>query len=135
MHGQRWPTTYPLPESKRLIRGRLLTADCLIAAPEEKRRLGERYQADAVDMESALFAARCTQAGIPFGCVRAISDEVTTPLSPALVALLSGSTVSPWRVLTALLRQPCLLRELLRLARDTKQAARQLGQALTESLL
>ena len=130
--GQSWRTTWPQAESLR--RGRLLTVDQITATPADKRRLAERHQAIAVEMESAHFAARCTQAGIPFGCVRAISDEVMTALSPALASMLSGGTASPWRVLMALARRPGMLPELLRLARDTKRASEELGLALGELL-
>ena len=125
--GQRWPTTWP--DSRQ---GRLLTADRLIATAAEKREFGERYMAQAVDMESAAFARRCVAAGLPFACVRAISDDVDTPLSPELVPLLAGGTVSPWRVAATLARHPGLLPELLRLARHTKHAARQLGAVVAE---
>ena len=128
-HGHSWRTTWP-PQR----RGRLLTVDLLTATPEEKRRRGVRHQADAVEMESAHFAARCTEAGVPFGCVRAISDEVTTELSPALVSLLSGGSASLWRVLKMLVRHPGMLPELLRLARDTKLASSRLGQTLVQLL-
>jgi adenosylhomocysteine nucleosidase len=139
LHGHRWRTTWPnpLPDGSwipPLHQGRLLTVDHLITSPQEKYRLGQEHQAQAVEMESALFASRCTQAGIPFGCVRAISDEVTTPLAPALATLLSGGTVSPWRLLSELARHPGLIFHLLRLARDTKRAAQQLGLALGELL-
>jgi adenosylhomocysteine nucleosidase len=130
--GQSWRTTWPGGSSR--YRGRLVTVDQLTATSADKRRLGEQYQACAVDMESALFAARCTQAGIPFACLRAISDEVTTPLSPALTSLLSGGNASPWRVLKTLARHPGMLPELLRLARDTKRASRQLAIVLGEVL-
>ena len=79
-------------------------------------------------------AAFFAQAGIPFACLRAISDEVGTTLSPTLESLLSGGSASPWRVLLALARRPGMLPELLRLARDTKRAAQQLGLALGELL-
>jgi adenosylhomocysteine nucleosidase len=137
--GQSWRTTWPaqLPEDRwvpPLHRGRLLTMDRLIGADDEKRRIGERHQACAVDMESALFAERCTKAGVPFACVRAISDDAATPLSPALTTLLSGGSASPWRVMGALAKRPRMLPELLRLARDTKCAGKQLGLALGELL-
>jgi adenosylhomocysteine nucleosidase len=85
-------------------------------------------------MESAPFAARCQKANVPFGCVRAISDDSATSLSPALVSVLSGGTASPWRVLLALARRPGMLPELIRLARATKKASHQLGLALGELL-
>ena len=139
LSGNRWQSSWPapLPNDRwkpALHRGRLLTADRLIATPEEKCRLGEQHQAIAVDMESAHFAARCAQAELPFACVRAISDEVTTALSPELASLLSGSAASPWRLVKALARHPGMLPELLRLARDTKRASEQVGLALGELL-
>jgi adenosylhomocysteine nucleosidase len=130
-----WPSELPAGEWKPpLHRGRLLTMDRLIATVEEKRRLGAQHQACAVDMESVLFAERCTKAEVPFACVRAISDEAATPLSPELTGLLSGGAASPWRVVRALARHPNMLPELMRLARDTKRASRQLGLALGELL-
>jgi adenosylhomocysteine nucleosidase len=138
-HGGRWPTTWPgaLPEGRwtpPLHRGRLLTVDHMTATPSEKRTLAGQHQAIAVEMESAFFAARCTKAEIPFTCVRAISDAASTALSPALATLLEGGAVSPWRAFRAVLRQPSLVPEFWRLARDTKHASDQLGLALGELL-
>ena len=48
--------------------------------------------------------------------------------------LLEGGAVSPWRALKAMCKQPSLLPEFCRLARDTKRASRQLGLALGELL-
>jgi adenosylhomocysteine nucleosidase len=132
--GRSWPTTLPVGESLSPHRGRLLTVDELTATPDDKRRLAERHRAIAVDMESAVFAERCTQAGMPFTCLRAISDEAATSLSPALVSMLSGGAASPWRVLLGLARRPGMLPELLRLARDTRKASEQLAMALNALL-
>lgn len=129
--GRHWPTTWPTTER----RGRLLTATRLISTPAEKWALGERHRAAAVDMESATFARRCAERGLPFGCLRAISDDVDTALSPALVPLLAGGVVSPWRFAAALLRHPGMLPELLRLARHTRLAAKRLGVALSALLV
>jgi len=85
-------------------------------------------------MESATFARLCTKRGIPFGCLRAISDDLDTALSPALVSLLTGGRVSWWRALRALLRRPSLFKEFLRLGRDTRLASAQLGKAVGELL-
>ncbi len=129
--GRRWRTTWPGTVPSFVHRGRLLTANRLIATPDEKRQLAARYGADAVDMESAHFAACCAAQGVPFGCVRAISDPAEAPLSPALEAMLAGGRVSPWAVLTATARRPSLLGDLWRLGRDTRRASRRLGRALT----
>jgi adenosylhomocysteine nucleosidase len=138
--GNRWPTTWP-PNSSAggwqppLARGPILSSNHLIGDPERKRILGQTHGALAVDMESAALARTCSMRRVPFGCVRAISDNVETSLSPALVALLSGSKVSWWRVLAALMRQPALLKDFMRLGRATRSAADQLGKAVGELLM
>jgi adenosylhomocysteine nucleosidase len=111
---------------------RIVTVDHLVSDPVEKRRLGEEHDADAVDMESAAVGDVCANAGVPFLAVRAVSDTVDTALSPALVRLLSGGQVSPLKAAAALARQPSLLGEFRRLARDTKRAAEKLADALVK---
>ncbi len=130
--GTCWPTTYPAAPWTDMRCGRLLTMPRLVATAAEKRALGRKHDALAVDMESARFAERCTRAGIPFGCIRGISDDVDTGLSPQLATMLAGGTVAPFRFAAALARRPSLLPELLRLARDTRAASRCLGHALAQ---
>lgn len=137
--GRVWPTTWPreLPDecwTPHLHRGRLISTDQLISDPISKREFFDKYQAIAIDMESATFAERCSRNGMPFACLRAISDDVNTALSANLELLLSGGTASPGRVFMTLLRHPQMFPELLRLARDTKCASEQLGMALGELL-
>jgi adenosylhomocysteine nucleosidase len=110
---------------------RLLTATALVASPFEKHRLASRHHADIVDMESAVVAAVCHARGVPFLAVRAVSDAADTSLSPRLVKLLSGAKVSPARAALAVFRQPSLIAEFRRLARDTRLAAKALAVALT----
>jgi nucleoside phosphorylase len=138
-HGKTWRTTWPgdLPKGEwrpPLHRGRVLTVDRLAGEPEAKRTLGRTFEATAVDMESAIVADACSRHGMPFGCVRVISEDVHTRLSPRLVSLLSGSQVSPLRVAGALVRSPGMTRDLMRLRKQTRLAAAQLGKALGELL-
>ena len=107
-------------------RGRLLTVTRLVAKPEEKRHLGREYQALAVDMETATVARLCRQHDVPFACLRVISDDWNTPLSPHLVELLQGGHVSMLRLIGAVLRHPRILREMGLLAAQTRMAARRL---------
>ncbi len=137
--GETIPTTWPgqLPAGEwrpPLYRGRVLTAARLVSTPQEKRTLGRQHGAVAVDMETATVARMCRRAEIPFGCLRAISDDWRTPLSPALVDCLAGGRVSPLRLLKLLVRSPGTIAELARLARQTRTAAEQLGKALGELL-
>lgn len=130
-----WPGDLPPGDWRpALHRGGIVTGSHLLSRPEEKRQLGQKYGAIAVDMESAAVARHCTEHNVPFGCVRVISDDVATPLSPALVPILSGAHVSSLRLLRMLATAPRLLAEMMRLARDTRRAAEQLGMALGELL-
>jgi adenosylhomocysteine nucleosidase len=135
LDGNRWPATWPGERQPgtwqpSLRRGILLSSPYLVGEPKKKRNLGQAHGALAVDMESAAFARICGQHGIPFGCLRAISDDMDTPLSPVLVKLLAGGRIAWRHVLAALLRRPALLGEFMRLSRDTRAASDQLGKAI-----
>jgi adenosylhomocysteine nucleosidase len=127
------PMTWPVA-SVPYRRGRLLTVATIIGSPDEKRRLGERSGAVAVDMETAVAARLCGEAGVPFGCLRAISDDVDASLSESLLALLQGGRVKPARLIAAVLRRPPLIAELMRLGAHTRKAAWELAVGL-ETLL
>ena len=135
--GEARPTTWPGPSAvlpQDLRRGRLLTSSSLIATANDKRRLRSAHEALAVDMEAAPAAAICARHGIPFGCLRVISDRMDTSLSPALVGLLAGASVSPLRLAAAVVRRPSLASDLWRLARDTRFASRRLAEGLRRVL-
>jgi adenosylhomocysteine nucleosidase len=137
--GKSWPTTWPgeLPSGEwrpPLHRGKLLTVNRIISSAEEKQALAREHDALVVDMESALFPEPCRRAAVPFGCVRAVSDDARTALSPQLACLVAGARASPIRVLTTIATGPSLLPELWRLRRHTRVAAEQLGKALGELL-
>ncbi|MCI0639912.1 MAG: hypothetical protein L0Y72_19375 [Gemmataceae bacterium] len=132
------PTTWPCELQGHwyppLKRGRILSLPRLVGEPEEKRRLGSAHEALAVDMESAALARWCRHRDVPFGSVRVITDEVDVRLSPELLSMVDGGRVSCWRMLKSVARRPSLVKELLRLRRDTNLAAEQLGLALGELL-
>ncbi len=127
-HGNTW-----LCENVGQAGSRLLTVSQLVATPNKKHEYFVQYNSDIVDMESAAVAAVCHARGVPFLAVRAVTDTADTALSPRLMNLLSGGNVSPFRAAMAVLKQPSILKEFRRLARDTKFAARQLAAKLTET--
>jgi adenosylhomocysteine nucleosidase len=130
-----WPTEPPQGKwQPPLHHGRILTSPALVSSPEQKQELARVHQALAVDMESSFVAEACAGREIPFGSVRAISDRAETPLSPGLATLLNDGMASLPRALLACLRSPAMAGELLRLAKDTRRAARQLGKAVGELL-
>ena len=84
--GNNWPVTWPgeLPSGEwhpPLHPERVLTSTHMIATVQEKQTLGSRFGAGVVDMESAWIARACQHNGIPFGCVRVVSDDGQTSLS------------------------------------------------------
>jgi adenosylhomocysteine nucleosidase len=133
-HGNRWPAAWPGRYDGSLPRGEVMAADALVTEPTRKRDLGTGRGALAVDMESAAAARLCHERGIPFGCLRVISDGVDTCLSPELARLLRGGRPSATAALALALRRPSVIAQLWRLARDTRVAARRLAAALAELL-
>jgi adenosylhomocysteine nucleosidase len=134
-HGQRWPALRPAAWVNRdITAGRLLTVPELVSDPQEKQRLGRQYEALAVDMESAVAARFCHEHKVPFACLRVISDDWQTALSPHLVELLRQERVSPARLAGRVLRHPKLIGELWRLARHTRQASWRLFSPLSAIL-
>jgi adenosylhomocysteine nucleosidase len=134
-----WPVPWPgeLAEGEwhpTLHRDRLLCLPRLVGEVADKRALAQRHGAGAVDMESAAVAQACRRADVTFGCVRAVSDDCQTPLSPKLAACLSGGRVAPLRLLAATAASPGLVPQMWRLARQTRHAAGQLALALGELL-
>jgi len=89
---------------------RLVTTAEPAATPEDKRRLAERFEAQAVDMESFAVGVECERRRISWRCVRAVSDTADQSLDPALAALVddAGRTrygaaaahalAGPWRI-------------------------------------
>ncbi|HEV3079652.1 MAG TPA: hypothetical protein VGY66_07725 [Gemmataceae bacterium] len=139
LNGKRWPVTWPgeLPAGEwrpSLQRGRIVTSGKLVGNADIKEALFKKFKALAVDMESASVARLCAKHDVPFGCLRVISDEVTSALSPQLVSLLSGGRVSALKLAATLLRWPGLAPELMKLRKHTRFAAEQLGKALGELL-
>jgi nucleoside phosphorylase len=120
--------------ARRAFGGRLATVAAAVLTPDERHALYARTGAIAVDMETAWLARRCREKGIEFTCLRAVSDGMGAPLSPALAAALESDTVNLWRLARALLRRPSLFGELRRLGRDSRSAAAVLAEGLSQLL-
>lgn len=129
--GTTYPVTLHSAGSARLA-GPVLTSNRIAGTKAEKHALHAATGAIAVDLESATAARICHEAGVPFGCVRVISDGVDTDLPPELERITDGESVRVWPLLKALCCRPTLLGELLGLARATRLAARNLATGLHE---
>jgi Phosphorylase superfamily len=101
-------------------RGTILGASEIVDDPVERARLRQRTGADAVDMESAVFA----RAGRLAGCVRAVSDTPGRRLGPLVHAFRVDGSVAPLGLARAFIGAP---RESFRAVRDVRTALRALG--------
>lgn len=95
-----------------------------------KRAAQIRYQAAAVDLESAAVAAVAARHALPFMVLRAIVDEREDELPEALQAAIDPWGQPRWtRVVAALVRHPGVLMRLPRLSARMNQALAALGAA------
>jgi nucleoside phosphorylase len=108
---------------------RLATSKTLVAKAGQKRELGS--QAEAVDMESYTILAEAACCGVPAVAIRAISDtaDFDVPYDFERAKDAQGQ-IRVMGVLAQVLRKPSHLPELLKLARDSRYAARRLADFL-----
>jgi len=100
--------------------GTILGAAAIIDDPAERARLRASTGADAVDMESGVYA----RAGHLAGCVRAVSDTPGRQLGQLVHAFRADGSVAPLGLARAFLTSP---RDSFRAARDVRTALNALG--------
>jgi len=88
--------------------GTLVTVQ-LVAGLEEKRRLGEQYRGDYVDMEAAAVAECAEEANVSFHCFKAISDAHDARL-PDMNEFSRNGQFSAWRFIAHIAVRPGLWR-------------------------
>jgi adenosylhomocysteine nucleosidase len=112
--------------------GELVTTDRVITTAGEKRDLRASTGARAVDMEAATVADCARRAGLPFHCVRVVSDAAGEDL-PLDLNRTRGSSgrFSTSKILAAALRKPITrVPALIALARNSAKASETLGAYL-----
>jgi adenosylhomocysteine nucleosidase len=118
-------------EQRGLYVGRIVTADDVVRKVDEKRALGERHQALAVDMESLAVAQVCRDAQKRFLAVRVISDDMSADLPPEVLTLV-GSTGSKrlGAAVGSLWKRPGSIKEMWNLRTAAHSAAQRLATFL-----
>lgn len=116
--------------------GRVLSADRLVREPDEKRALGEQYDAAAVDMESFAVVEASREQGIAVLVVRAITDTAHEALPAEIERLLNQPTAAGrlGAALGAVWRRPGSFKDLVRL-RETALVASDRLAAFLASLV
>jgi adenosylhomocysteine nucleosidase len=113
-------------------RGVLFSVDHLVAAPKEKRTLGEKSGALAVDMESFAVVEVCQRRGTPVLAVRIIIDRLEEELPPEVRGLLKQKTTAArlGAALGALWNRPSSWKDLYRLKEQALLASDRLARFL-----
>jgi len=108
---------------------RMATSKTLVTRADEKRKLGS--QAEAVEMESYTILAEAARCGVPAVAVRAISDtaDFDMPYDFERARDAQGQ-IRVMGIVSQVFRNPSGLPELLKLARDTRFAAKRLASFL-----
>lgn len=119
-----------VPNGARPIDAPIAAVDRIVRSAEEKTRIRYKTGAVAVDMESLAVAEAAHEAGLPFVVIRAVCDPALQSL-PILTedAIGADGNIRPWKVLWSLVRNPLQLKELSRLATNTKSAMATLHHA------
>jgi adenosylhomocysteine nucleosidase len=104
----------PAALAKRVRVGTLLTTEKIVRTPQEKRTLGERHGALAIDTETAAVARVCRRRDVPMLAIRILTDAVDDVL-PDDVQYLTDQTSAAARwgaALGAVLRRPTSVKDL-----------------------
>jgi adenosylhomocysteine nucleosidase len=111
--------------------GVVLSQDRIANNVEEKQQLFLKTGALAVEMEAAGVALRSKRAGLPFHCIKVISDVATESFGLDLNRMrTTEGRVARGKIIIHALVRPNLVPGLLRLKRRTEEVAQGLGEFL-----
>ena len=112
-------------------RGVVFSQDRIANDLEEKQQLFEKTGALAVEMEAGGVAARAKRAGLPFYCIKVISDVSTESFGLDLNKMrTTEGRVARGKIVVQALMRPTLIPGLFRLKRRTEEVAQVLGDFL-----
>jgi adenosylhomocysteine nucleosidase len=110
--------------------GKVVTQDRIAITTNEKSELA-RSGAMAVDMEAAGVAARSKRAGLPFACIKVVSDRADESFDLNLNEMRSkDGRIARGKIGVYALKHPNKIAGLLRLKRRAQGAAQVLGEFL-----
>jgi adenosylhomocysteine nucleosidase len=125
--GERFVAAVPLPDC------------CLVTSPRvadahEKVRLAETYSACLVDMEAAAVARLAQMRGIPFYCIKGISDGYTDQLPDFNRFISPDGHFQTLRFAVFALLRPSHWPALIRMGENSRKAARAIADSLLDLL-
>jgi adenosylhomocysteine nucleosidase len=111
-----------------------LVTSSRVAGAGEKRRLAATYEAALVDMEAAGVARLAKMRGVPFYCVKGISDGPSDQLPDFNSFISSGGQFMLARFILFAILRPGYWPALIRMGENSKKAARNIAQSLQNLL-
>lgn len=116
----------------RTFIGEGITSDRVICAAQEKLLLGEKYQADVVDMEGYALLRWSQQLNIRVAMIRVISDNCQQDLPNLTEAFGEDGSLQPFILASQMLKNPSnsihLIRSSLQSLRVLKEVANKIGK-------
>jgi adenosylhomocysteine nucleosidase len=119
------------------VRGEILSVDRVAVTAAEKRALRERTGAAAVEMEAGSVEAKAREWGVPFRCVKVVSDIAAEdmPLDFNLYRDAQGRFSRGRIALAAMARPFSVMPRLLWLDQNCRTAAERLGEFFADCTL
>ena len=116
--------------SKKIVvhRGKLITVDQVVNDSTVKQELGSRYNALAVDMETAALVAHASEKKISFLSVRAVSDTVEQSLVDVSSFIGDDGEVSKLKAGWYVLTHPHTIKNFISLHGQSQQATRNMTE-------
>jgi adenosylhomocysteine nucleosidase len=111
-----------------------LVTSSRVAGPHEKQRLASTYSAGLVDMEAAGVARLAQMRGIPFYCVKGISDGLNDQLPDFNRFISTDGQFQMGRLIAFAALRPWYWRPLMRMGENSRQASQSIRESLLENL-
>jgi adenosylhomocysteine nucleosidase len=112
----------------------LLVTSSRVANLQEKKRLASTYSAALVDMEAAGVARLAQMRGIPFYCIKGISDGYSDQLPDFNRFISPGGQFKLARFVLFALLHPWYWHALIRMGENSRKAARNIAQSVLDFL-
>ena len=130
-------STSEVSSPRPFVRGEILSVDRVAVTAAEKRALREQTGAAAVEMEARVVEAKAREWGVPFRCVKAVSDLAAEdmPLDFNLYRDSEGRFSRGRIALAAMARPFSVMPRLQQLDRHCRVAAERLGEFFADCTL
>ncbi|HUA99312.1 MAG TPA: hypothetical protein VMA34_13365 [Terracidiphilus sp.] len=105
-----------------------------VAGRDEKRRLAATYSAALVDMEAAAIARLAQMRGIPFYCIKGVSDGLNEHLPDLNPFLATDGSFRSGRFILSVIPRPWYWPALVRLGENSRRASQGIAELLLDFL-